>query len=105
MQSLALLEVITPFFQRIFCSCSQAFWSRLRRQILIVIETTYASRSNVMIAGKYSSAKWLVVVDQTCDNPIELGTDYIGVWEKLKFQLSARFNYSHGGIWTLVVLA
>jgi hypothetical protein len=78
MQSLALLEIITPFFQHILCSCSQAFWSCLRRQILIVIEATNASRSNVMIAGKSSSAQWFLVVDQTYDNPIELGTDCIG---------------------------
>jgi len=52
-----------------------------------VIEATYASRSNVMIAGKSSSAQWLLVVDKTCDNPIELGTDYIGVVGKV--QISA----------------
>jgi hypothetical protein len=56
MQSLALLKIITPFFRRIFCSSSQAFWSW--------------SRSDVMIAGKSSSVQWLLVADQTCDNPI-----------------------------------
>jgi hypothetical protein len=78
MQSLLLLEIITPFFQRILCSCSQAFWSCLRWKILVVIEGTYASRSNVMITGLSSSTQWLLVVVQSCDKRIELGPDYIG---------------------------
>jgi hypothetical protein len=101
MQSLSLLEVITPFFQRILCSCLQAFWSCLRRQILVrqvlvVIESTYASRSNVMITG-ISSTQWLLVVAQTCDNPIELGTDYIGGVGKV--QISAAWAFQRPFSW------
>jgi len=45
----------------------------------------------------------LLLVVQTMDNPMELSSDYRGVWQKFKFQLPDRFIGSWRGIHTRLI--
>jgi hypothetical protein len=65
-------------FQHVLCSGSQAFWFHLPRKFSVVTETTHVPllelRHNWQI---FDHARLLVVVE-TCGNPMELVVVYLG---------------------------
>ena len=74
-QSVSFLNIIT-FSPLTICSCSQAFWSHLRRNFSAVIEATDVPRA--WLHHWQILCERLLSVVQTCDNPMELGLDQMG---------------------------